>query len=163
MTRQYVMLAIGMVCCLVAAIVVNVAAPGFETIYRDFGVELPWLTRMLLAGRWFLFALPVSILLAWWLARPVSGRPDRRALVALICMAVPVLLVPVVVIGLYLPIFTLVAYAFNAGTSIAVWEGFSLHWFGKAWARVRNKVSLARMACSARTRSVTSTPWTKMP
>jgi len=35
---------------------------------------------------------------------------------------------------LYLPIFTLVAYAFNAGTSIAVWEGFSLHWFGKAWA-----------------------------
>ena len=34
---------------------------------------------------------------------------------------------------LYLPIFTLVAYAFNAGVSIAVWEGFSLHWFGKAW------------------------------
>ena len=32
-----------------------------------------------------------------------------------------------------LPIFTLVAYAFNSGTSIAVWEGVSLHWFGKAW------------------------------
>jgi hypothetical protein len=107
MTRQYVMLAIGMFCCLVAAIAVNVAAPGFEAIYRDFGVELPWLTRMLLAGRWFLFALPVPILLAWWLARPASGRPDRRALVALIGMALPLLLVPLVVIGLYLPMFML--------------------------------------------------------
>ena len=36
-------------------------------------------------------------------------------------------------VALYLPIFTLVAYAFNSGTSIAVWEGVSLHWFGKAW------------------------------
>lgn len=30
---------------------------------------------------------------------------------------------------LYLPIATLVAYAFNAGESIANWEGFSLRWF----------------------------------
>ena len=36
-------------------------------------------------------------------------------------------------VALYLPIFTLVAYAFNGGTSIAVWEGVSLHWFSKAW------------------------------
>ncbi len=36
-------------------------------------------------------------------------------------------------IGLYLPIVTLVIYAFNAGTSIAIWEGFSLRWFQSAW------------------------------
>ncbi|OJU05494.1 MAG: spermidine/putrescine ABC transporter permease PotC [Rhizobium sp. 63-7] len=36
-------------------------------------------------------------------------------------------------IGLYMPIVTLVVYAFNAGTSIAVWEGFSLRWFYSAW------------------------------
>ena len=36
-------------------------------------------------------------------------------------------------VALYLPIFTLVAYAFNGGTSIAGWEGVSLHWFSKAW------------------------------
>ncbi|OQM77016.1 spermidine/putrescine ABC transporter permease PotC [Pseudaminobacter manganicus] len=30
---------------------------------------------------------------------------------------------------LYLPIVTLVVYAFNAGNSIALWEGFSLRWF----------------------------------
>lgn len=34
---------------------------------------------------------------------------------------------------LYLPIATLVIYAFNAGTSIAIWEGFSLRWFQSAW------------------------------
>ncbi|MCV0397794.1 MAG: ABC transporter permease [Rhizobiaceae bacterium] len=34
---------------------------------------------------------------------------------------------------LYLPIMTLVVYAFNAGTSIAIWEGFSLRWFEAAW------------------------------
>jgi spermidine/putrescine transport system permease protein len=34
---------------------------------------------------------------------------------------------------LYLPIVTLVVYAFNAGVSIAIWEGFSLRWFVSAW------------------------------
>jgi spermidine/putrescine transport system permease protein len=34
---------------------------------------------------------------------------------------------------LYLPITTLVVYAFNAGASIAIWEGFSLRWFRSAW------------------------------
>lgn len=33
---------------------------------------------------------------------------------------------------LYLPIVTLVVYAFNAGQSLAVWEGFSLRWFVSA-------------------------------
>jgi len=34
---------------------------------------------------------------------------------------------------LYLPIILLVAYSFNAGTSIAIWEGFSLQWYKSAW------------------------------
>ena len=34
---------------------------------------------------------------------------------------------------LYLPIFTLVVFAFNANTSMAVWGGFSLRWFYQAW------------------------------
>ncbi|MGE0237409.1 MAG: ABC transporter permease, partial [Parvibaculaceae bacterium] len=34
---------------------------------------------------------------------------------------------------LYLPIACLVVYAFNAGSSIAAWEGFSLRWFVSAW------------------------------
>jgi spermidine/putrescine transport system permease protein len=35
---------------------------------------------------------------------------------------------------LYLPIVVLVVYAFNAGTNISIWEGFSLRWFRAAWA-----------------------------
>ncbi len=34
---------------------------------------------------------------------------------------------------LYLPIATLVVFAFNEGRSVAIWEGFSLRWFEQAW------------------------------
>jgi len=34
---------------------------------------------------------------------------------------------------LYLPMVALVAYAFNSGSSLAVWEGVSLRWFVSAW------------------------------
>jgi spermidine/putrescine transport system permease protein len=34
---------------------------------------------------------------------------------------------------LYLPIMVLVVYSFNAGVSIAIWEGFSLRWYAQAW------------------------------
>ena len=34
---------------------------------------------------------------------------------------------------LYLPIVTLVSYAFNEGESVAVWKGFSFRWFISAW------------------------------
>jgi len=35
---------------------------------------------------------------------------------------------------LYAPLAPLVFYSFNAGDSIAVWEGFSWRWYGSAWA-----------------------------
>lgn len=57
---------------------------------------------------------------------------DRRAFdvrrqrgftpVAIICFVV-----------LYLPIILLVIYSFNAGRSIAIWEGFSWRWYAAAW------------------------------
>lgn len=34
---------------------------------------------------------------------------------------------------LYLPIATLVVFAFNSGESVAVWKGFSFRWFESAW------------------------------
>ncbi len=34
---------------------------------------------------------------------------------------------------LYAPIVTLVTYSFNAGESIALWEGFSWRWYAAAW------------------------------
>lgn len=49
-------------------------------------------------------------------------RQPGFATVAMICFAL-----------LYIPMATLVVFAFNAGTSVAVWEGFSLRWFQQAW------------------------------
>ncbi len=34
---------------------------------------------------------------------------------------------------LYMPIILLVVYSFNAGSSIAIWEGFSWRWYVSAW------------------------------
>jgi spermidine/putrescine transport system permease protein len=42
-----------------------------------------------------------------------------------------------VFLALYLPIFALVVYSFNAGKSVALWEGFSLHWYAEAWGNDR--------------------------
>lgn len=39
----------------------------------------------------------------------------------------------VVFLALYAPIVTLVVYSFNAGASVARWEGVSLEWYVKAW------------------------------
>lgn len=51
----------------------------------------------------------------------VRRQPGFTA-VALFCFAV-----------LYLPIILLVVYSFNAGNSIAIWEGFSWRWYVSAW------------------------------
>ena len=45
----------------------------------------------------------------------------------------------IVFAALYLPIFTLVGYSFNANQSVAVWGGFSLDWYAKAWANTQVK------------------------
>lgn len=37
-------------------------------------------------------------------------------------------------VSLYLPVILLVVYSFNAGSSVAIWEGFSLQWYRSAWA-----------------------------
>ncbi len=34
---------------------------------------------------------------------------------------------------LYAPVVTLIVFSFNAGTSIAIWEGFSWRWYEAAW------------------------------
>ncbi|WP_135450302.1 MULTISPECIES: ABC transporter permease [Tabrizicola] len=45
---------------------------------------------------------------------------------------------------LYLPIVTLVVYSFNASNSVAVWGGFSLHWYADAWANQAVKDATVR-------------------
>ncbi|MDP2737877.1 MAG: ABC transporter permease [Pseudorhodobacter sp.] len=58
---------------------------------------------------------------------------------------------------LYLPILTLVAYSFNAGQSIAVWQGASLTWYDKAWANEAVKAATLRSLLIAGTAALIST------
>jgi spermidine/putrescine transport system permease protein len=60
-------------------------------------------------------------------------------------------------VALYLPILTLVAYSFNASNSIAVWSGFSLDWYGKAWANEAVKEAAVRSLLIAVTAAVLAT------
>lgn len=55
-------------------------------------------------------------------------------------------------IVLYLPIFLLVVYSFNAGNSIALWEGFSWRWYISAWQNEQVQAATVRslvIACAA--------------
>lgn len=45
---------------------------------------------------------------------------------------------------LYLPIITLVIFSFNDSNSVAVWGGFSLHWYADAWANDDVKAATLR-------------------
>ncbi|MFU1478605.1 ABC transporter permease [Roseovarius sp. C7] len=45
---------------------------------------------------------------------------------------------------LYTPIILLVLYSFNAGTSIAIWEGFSWRWYVSAWDNEQVKAAALR-------------------
>jgi spermidine/putrescine transport system permease protein len=45
---------------------------------------------------------------------------------------------------LYLPIVTLVIFSFNGSNSVAVWGGFSLHWYAGAWANDDVKAATVR-------------------
>ncbi|MFN4202776.1 MAG: ABC transporter permease [Tabrizicola sp.] len=58
---------------------------------------------------------------------------------------------------LYLPIVTLVIFSFNASNSVAVWGGFSLHWYGDAWANQTVKDATVRSLVIGVSASVLST------
>jgi len=72
---------------------------------------------------------------------------------------------------LYLPIATLVVYAFNDNDSVAIWKGFSLRWFQAAWnneqvidASIRSfkiAISAAVLATIAATMAALATTRTK--
>ena len=58
---------------------------------------------------------------------------------------------------LYMPIILLVVYSFNAGTSIAIWEGFSWRWYASAWENEQVQEATVRSLIIALWASVIST------
>lgn len=62
-----------------------------------------------------------------------------------------------VFVALYLPLSMLVFYSFNAGKAVGLWEGFSLHWYVKAWANDAVKEATMRSFVIALVAAVIST------
>ncbi len=62
-----------------------------------------------------------------------------------------------VFVCLYLPILMLVVYSFNAGKSVAAFEGLSLQWYVKAWANEQVKDATLRSLTIALVAAVLST------
>jgi spermidine/putrescine transport system permease protein len=62
-----------------------------------------------------------------------------------------------VFIVLYLPIFTLVVYSFNAGNSVALWGGFSFKWYHVAWENEAVKGATARSLIIATSAALVAT------
>lgn len=62
-----------------------------------------------------------------------------------------------VFVALYLPIIMLVAFSFNAGKSVASFEGFTLQWFVKAWANDHVKDATLRSLIIATSAGVIAT------
>ena len=59
--------------------------------------------------------------------------------------------------ALYMPLVPLVIYSFNAGNNIALWEGFSLHWYVAAWENELVKAAAVRSLIVASCASVFAT------
>jgi spermidine/putrescine transport system permease protein len=62
-----------------------------------------------------------------------------------------------VFVMLYLPIVLLVMFSFNAGSSPAIWEGFSLQWYPRAWSNELVKDATLRSLIIASVAAVIST------
>ncbi len=68
---------------------------------------------------------------------------------------------------LYAPIATLVVFSFNAGASVAIWEGFSWRWYEAAWANEQIKEASLRSLQIAIVRGIarrrSPPPWRRWP
>ncbi|MFZ1727543.1 MAG: ABC transporter permease [Albidovulum sp.] len=62
-----------------------------------------------------------------------------------------------VFVALYLPIAMLVVFSFNSGKSVAIFEGFSLKWYGTAWANEHVKEATLRSLVIASSASLIAT------
>lgn len=63
----------------------------------------------------------------------------------------------IVFLALYIPIFTLATYSFNASVSMSTWGGFSLDWYVKAWSNTQVKDATLRSLIIAFWAAVIST------
>lgn len=102
------MLVAGLLASLAMAAGVNLVVPQFEDMLKNFGAELPWITRLFVEYRHALFAMPLLVLAAWALTPRRTPPGNERGVVALVVgIGLGILLLPLCLIAMYLPIFML--------------------------------------------------------
>lgn len=106
------LLVIGCAVAIFGVIAANMIVPRFEEMFRNFGAELPWLTRIFVHGGGFLWVAPLLVPVAASFVRVRTPEDKRRGFVALLLgVAIGVALPMLCLFAMYLPIFKLAAAA----------------------------------------------------
>lgn len=109
-TTEIWMLIVGLIATIAIAAGVNLVVPQFEDVLKNFGAEIPLLTRLFVEGRYVFFGLPLIVLVAWALTPRRTPPGNERGIVALVVgIGLGVILLPLCLIAMYLPIFQLAA------------------------------------------------------
>jgi type II secretory pathway component PulF len=91
---------------------VQLIVPQFQDVFKNFGAELPLLSRIFVNGRMFLWVLPLLVPVAAAFVRVRSPEDSRRGVVALLLgLAIGIGLPMLCGLAMYLPIFKLAAQA----------------------------------------------------
>lgn len=109
-TTELWMLIAGFLAAIAIAAGVNLIVPEFEDVFRNFGAELPLLTRLFVEARYAFFGLPLIVLAAFaWTPRRTPPGNERGIVALVIGLGLGVVLLPLCLIAMYLPIFRLAA------------------------------------------------------
>ena len=99
---------IGTAVAIVGVIAANMIPPAFLDLLKNFGAELPWLTRLFVQGGGFLWVLPLLVPALSSFVRVRTPDDKRRGIVALLLgVAIGFALPMVCLFSMYLPIFQL--------------------------------------------------------
>lgn len=105
---EHWMLTTGLLAAIAIAAGVNLVVPQFEDVFRNFGTELPLLTRLFVEARYAFFGLPLIVLAVWALTPRRTPPGNERGIVALVVgIGMGMILLPLCLIAMYLPIFRL--------------------------------------------------------
>ena len=102
------LLVIGTAVAVVGVIAANMIPSLFTDMFENFGMGLPWLTRLFVQGGGFLWVLPLLVPVLSSFVRVRTLDDKRRGIVALLLgVAIGIALPMVCLFSLYLPIFQL--------------------------------------------------------
>ena len=108
-TGEIWMLIVGLLAALAAAAGINVLVLQFMPMMENFGAEVPVFTRLFIDGRAFFWALPLIVLAIWaFIPRRTVPPDNKRGIVAMLAgIGLAVILLPLCLLAMYLPVFTL--------------------------------------------------------